>query len=269
MIPNILKWGVVAAILSTALGGTPLPNKDFDAREQNPVAPPLPTEMQRGPGHLRQVALTFDAGADAEGLPELLGVLEQERVRATFFLTGRWACENLHLARWIAAQGHVLGNHTWAHKDLTKLEEWEVREELVRTDDRFVGWFGVRYMPLFRAPYGETNPEILTVAQKLGFHAIRWSIDTLDAMEPPKTAAFIEERILGKRDAELKGAIVLMHVGHPETVEALPRVIHGLRERGFEFVTVNEWIPGLSRPDTRQLGSTLQSQSTTSMVKPK
>ena len=204
-------------------------------------------ELERGPGHLRQIALTFDAGGEAVGLPDLLRVLENERVTATFFLTGKWACENLALARMIAGQGHIIGNHTWDHKDLTVLEDWQVRQELLRTDDRFVAWFGPQYLPLFRAPYGEVDSRVLAAVREMGFHSIRWSIDTLDAMEPRKSASFIESQILGRSDADLSGAIVLMHVGYPETVEALPAVIHNLRERGFGMVTIPSWIPGLNQ----------------------
>jgi peptidoglycan/xylan/chitin deacetylase (PgdA/CDA1 family) len=260
MIPKILKWGALATILGASLSGTPTLRRATDSHEQSQVNVPLLAELERGPRHLRQVALTFDAGGEADGLTALLQRLEQEKVTATFFLTGQWTCTNLHLATLISDHGHVIGNHTWAHKDLTTLEDWEVRQELLRTDDRFVGWFGPDYLPLFRAPYGETNPQVLSVAQDLGFHTIRWSIDTLDAMEPRKTSSFIEKRVLDRSDDDLKGAIVLMHVGYLETIDALPRVIHELRERGFEFVTINDWIPGLHRTDARP-GSTLPSQN--------
>lgn len=268
MIPNILKWGALATILSAGLSGTPVPRTTAGGSNGPQATAPVPTELERGPRAFRQVALTFDAGGEADGLVDLLRTLEQEQVRATFFLTGKWACQNLHLARWISEQGHTIGNHTWAHKDLTTLEEWDVRQELLRTDDRFLGWFGPRYLPLFRAPYGETNPQVLAVAHELGFHPIRWSIDTLDAMEPRKTPTFIEERILLRSDDELKGAIVLMHVGYPETIQALPRVVHNLRLRGFEFVTIDEWIPSLHRADARQLGSAGSSHNTLAPCSP-
>ncbi|WP_170157422.1 polysaccharide deacetylase family protein [Roseimicrobium gellanilyticum] len=213
--------------------------------ETLPQSPPA--ELARGPQNLRQIALTFDAEGDDTGLEDLLRMLERERVSSTFFLTGRWAFEHLSLARMIAAQGHIIGNHSWDHRDLTGAEDWQVCEELVRTDDRFVGWFGRQYLPLFRAPYGEVNKRVLRQAQKLGFFSIRWTVDTLDAVEGRKLATFIEGRVLGKSDEELQGAIILMHVGYPETVEALPVIIHNLRERGFEFVTIPEWIPELQR----------------------
>ena len=247
MIPNFVKWGTMVALLSAGLFKVTLPSEHLGADVGSQPATQVRPELLRGPRHLRQIALTFDAGGDADGLTDLLRVLERERVTATFFLTGRWVCENLALARMIGTQGHVIGNHTWDHKDLTELEDWEVREELLRTDDRFVSWFGSQYQPIFRAPYGEVNNCVLGVVQILGFHSIRWSIDTLDAMEPPKSASFIEGRILGKDDEELQGAIVLMHVGYPETVEALPVVIHNLRERGFELVTIPAWIPELQK----------------------
>jgi peptidoglycan/xylan/chitin deacetylase (PgdA/CDA1 family) len=87
------------------------------------------------------------------------------------------------------------------------------------------------------------NGRVLAVVRSLGFHSVRWSIDTLDSMEPRKRPAYIANRVLGRSDADLRGAIVLMHVGYPETVEALPTIIRGLRHRGFELIELSSWIP--------------------------
>jgi peptidoglycan/xylan/chitin deacetylase (PgdA/CDA1 family) len=260
---NLRKWGAcpVAAILLVAGYQILVPQHEKTTPRADTVArtlpAPLPTpkpkpaprpELEHGPRHLRQIALTFDAGAEADGLTDLLRVLEREGITATFFLTGRWACENQTLARVIAAKGHFIGNHTWAHKDLTTLEDADIRLELLRTDDRFVGWFGAQYHRLARAPFGETNERVLRIMEKEGFYGVRWSIDSLDSIEPRKPAAFIEGRVLAVSDANLQGAIVLMHVGYPETVQALPTMIDRLRERGFEFVPVSVWVPELGLP---------------------
>lgn len=215
---------------------------------QTPPHRPRP-EVERGPRQLRQVALTFDAGGEADALPQLLATLEKEQVKATFFLTGKWAAEYPACARAIAAHGHLIGNHTWSHKDLTKLTPAEVKQEILRADDMLVSWFDTHYRPFFRAPYGETNDTVLAAAEDLGFHTIRWSIDTLDAMEPRKPADFIEQRVTSHPDDDLGGAIVLMHVGYPETVAALPGIIRQLRNRGFELVTLSDWIEVGPRPE--------------------
>ncbi len=269
MTPKNLRLGAcaVAAVLAASGYQWIIPQQGSVAPTAgSQAAQPPGAEFERGPLHLRQVALTFDAGGEAEGLPDLLRVLERAQVSATFFLTGKWVCENPAMAGMIAAQGHVIGNHTWDHKDLTRLEDWEVREEVLRADDRFVSLFGAQYQPLFRAPFGEVNARVIDVVQKLGFHSIRWSVDTLDSMEPRKTASFIEGRILERSDEDLHGAIVLMHVGYPETVEALPMVIHNLRERGFELVTIPTWIHELDQTSVGELArknGLPQSQGTT------
>jgi peptidoglycan-N-acetylglucosamine deacetylase len=215
-------------------------------------------ELERGSRQHRRIALTFDAGGSSEDLPGLLRVLENENVTATFFLTGKWVREYPACASQIATRGHVIGNQTWGHKDLTKLTDGEIAQELLRADDLFVSAFGCRYLPLFRAPFGEVDSRVLRVVDKLGFRAIRWSIDTLDSMEPRKTPSFIEHRILDRSDEELCGSIVLMHVGYPETIAALPVIIHNLRERGFEFVPVTSWVamplPTLTNAEIRLNG---------------
>lgn len=215
-------------------------------------------ELERGPRHERRIALTFDAGGGDEELTGLLRALAREDIVATFFLTGQWAAEFPAGAAQILEQGHLIGNHTWGHKDLTRLTDAEITQQILLTDDRFTSLFGCSYLPLFRAPFGEVDKRVLGVVEKLGFRSVRWSIDTLDSMEPRKTAAFLADRVLARSDEELCGAIILMHVGYAETAEALPMMIHNLRERGFEFVPLSAWVPR-TRP-------ALTSRSTSSLL---
>jgi peptidoglycan/xylan/chitin deacetylase (PgdA/CDA1 family) len=235
--PTVRSFGLAVSIVAASCFAALLPHGE----SFNKLQPPC--ELERDPARERQIALTFDAEGSNEDLPRLLRVLRNEGVTATFFLTGKWAGEFPACATQIVDGGHIIGNHTWGHKDLTSLTDSEIAQEILRADDRFVSAFGCRYFPLFRAPYGQVNNRVLGVVDYLGFRAVRWSIDTLDALEGRKTASFIEDRVARRTDEELFGAIVLMHVGYPETVDALPLIIHNLRERGFEFVPVSSWFP--------------------------
>lgn len=198
--------------------------------------------LERGPTDVRQVALTFDATSGVEGLPELLAALERDDVTATFFLGGLWACEHPAFASMMAKKGHVIANHGWSNKVLSQLKDWEIRQEIVRADDRFVSWFGDRYHPLFRAPFDAMDQRVFAIAGALGFRAVRWSIDPLDAEHPLKSSAcFLADTVIYRSDEELMGAIVHFHVGVPETAAAIPVIVRDLRERGFEFVPVSAW----------------------------
>lgn len=93
--------------------------------------------------------------------------------------------------------------------------------------------------PRLRAPFGERNERVLRIAATLGYRSIYWTIDSLDSVEPRKTPEFLIDRITSKTDAELDGAIILMHVGIKSTAEALPAIIANLQGRGFRLVTVS------------------------------
>lgn len=189
-----------------------------------------------------QIALTFDAGGSDEGMADLLSAMQQGRVSATFFLTGKWADAHPAWATAIADSCHIIGNHSWGHKDLVTMEEWEVKQEIVRVEDRFTSLYGSQYRRLYRLPYPVDSEPLRGLVRRLGYHIVGWSIDSLDDSPPPKSAAFIASRILQHSNEDLDGAILHFTVGKRETIEALPVIINALRERGFEFVTIADWL---------------------------
>jgi peptidoglycan/xylan/chitin deacetylase (PgdA/CDA1 family) len=83
---------------------------------------------------------------------------------------------------------------------------------------------------------------VLKVATNLGYRSIYWTLDSLDGVEPKKTPQFLIDRITGKSDADLDGAIILMHVGERSTADALPVIIKNLQARGFHLVTVSKLL---------------------------
>jgi hypothetical protein len=93
--------------------------------------------------------------------------------------------------------------------------------------------------PRLRAPYGARHAWVLKIAASLGYRSIYWTLDSQDRVEPVKTPQFLIDRITSKSDAELDGAIILMHVGVRSTADALPAIIANLQERGFHLVTIS------------------------------
>lgn len=215
---------------------------------QQPTVPTFKEEpsswrpMEHGPMGRNQIALTFDAEGSDEGMADLLTVLEQGRLSATFFLTGKWADEHPAWAVLIADSCHIIGNHSWGHKNPVKMEEWEVKQEIVRVEDRFASLYGSQYRRLYRLPYPVESEPLHRLVKSLGYHVVGWSIDSLDDSPPPKSALFITNRILQHSNEDLDGAILHFTVGKRDTVEALPLIITALRERGFEFVTIADWL---------------------------
>ncbi len=199
-------------------------------------------EVVRGPRGKSEIALTFDAGAEAECFEDLIAVLEKAGVHGTFFITGNWAQKNRDCAAAITKHGHEVGNHTWNHLNLTKQTDKIVREEISRAEVILNELTGQSPRPYWRAPYGERDDRVLRIANTLGYRSIYWTIDSLDGVEPVKTPQFLIDRITQKSDADLDGAIVLMHVGFRSTVDALPAIIANLQQRGFRFVTVSRLL---------------------------
>lgn len=197
-------------------------------------------EVERGPRRSGQIALTFDAGGEADCFTDLIAALSRAGVQSTFFITGKWAHENRDCARAITQHGHEVGNHTWHHLDLTHQSDAAIREEIKSTESFLTTLIGRSPRPLWRAPFGARDSRVLNAVHALGYRSIYWTIDSLDSVDPPKSASFLYNRITSRSNEQLDGAIILMHVGEPATAEALPAIIANLQSRGFQLVTVSK-----------------------------
>lgn len=192
----------------------------------------------------RVIALTFDAGANADALPSILQTLRERHVPATFFLTGTWARTYPELAKSIAAK-YPIGNHTLHHLDLTTLPDRTVREEIRDGAAAIDSAIGRGPTPLFRFPFGASNARVIGIANDLGYGAFRWTVDTLGWKgRSGGTAHDVVERVIGELQP---GEIVLMHVGsNPDDhsmldAEALPDLIDAIRAHGYGFTTLDLW----------------------------
>ena len=185
----------------------------------------------------RAVALTFDDGPGPATAP-ILSELEREGAPATFFVVGEHVAGHEGLLRRMLADGDVIGDHSFSHADLANdgvLARSEI-DKTKRAIERATG-----YVPcLFRAPFGDVSPALVQEAAAAGLVTVQWDVDPRDWSLPPPNR--ITATVLAQtRD----GSIVLMHDGggpRQPTVEALPRVIQSLRERGFRLVTVPDLL---------------------------
>jgi peptidoglycan/xylan/chitin deacetylase (PgdA/CDA1 family) len=181
-----------------------------------------------------EVALTFDDGPSESQTPAILETLVRYGARATFFEEGRHVAGREALMRQILAAGDEIGNHSFDHP--VDPGEWE----LSSTQEAIRGATG--FTPcLFRPPYGEVDKKVERAARANGLELVLWTLDSNDDQHPGVGA--IRVRVVRHTRA---GSIVLLHDGghHPETVEALPGIIEGLKARGFRLVTVTELLGG-------------------------
>ncbi|MFA6665014.1 MAG: polysaccharide deacetylase family protein [Armatimonadota bacterium] len=199
----------------------------------------FPNEFARADHQSRRIALTFDAGADSRPAQQILDVLAAHNIRATFFLTGKWAEKNPLLVKRIAAQGNEIGNHTYAHKRLTSLRDGDIAREVEKTEQLIYESTGRSTKPLLRVPYGDRNSHVLSVLADLGYDSIYWDLDSWDSVKAGITAEEIKERVLSK---VRNGSIVLMHCGSRATADALDSLLKELLDAGYQPVTVGELI---------------------------
>ena len=203
------------------------------------------TEWTRLPTTERVVALTFDAGANADGLASILGTLERTQTPGTFFLTGRWTTSYPTLARQVSA-AHPVGNHTDTHPDLTTLTTTAARDEIIRAHELIRATTGREPRPWFRFPFGARNAGTIEAANCLNYGSVRWTVDTLGwkGTSEGQSTATVTQRVLANLGP---GTIVLMHVGsHPRDgstldAAALPEVIRQVEARGYRFVDLDQY----------------------------
>ncbi|MBO1901212.1 polysaccharide deacetylase family protein [Leucobacter weissii] len=180
------------------------------------------------------VALTYDDGPSAL-TSELLDTLADHRSSATFYMLGGAAESDPAVVRRAADEGHELGSHTMTHPDLTTLSAAGVRAEVGRAAAVLRRLSGKR-VPTFRPPYGAVDDAVIAAAGK---PAVLWSVDTNDWQRPGRKT-LVKRAVRGPEP----GGIVLFHDTHADTVAVAGEVIEGLRNRGFEPVTVSQLFGG-------------------------
>lgn len=202
---------------------------------------------------MRQIALTFDDGPDEAVTGRILDILAEKSVKASFFIVGRHALASPGVTRRLYREGHDLGNHTFSHPRLSTLSRAEFELELNATSRALEVVTGVHTM-LFRPTYaaGVSEPENLSIietASGLGYVTAMAGVDSYDWMFPQPSAQRMRDAVL-RQVLEGRGQIVVFHDWGKKqaTLEALPLVIDGLREKGFRLVTLHELI-GRSRSD--------------------
>lgn len=192
----------------------------------------------------RRIALTFDDGGTSSQVLSILNTLDRYGVKSTFFPTGTWVRNNPGLAREIVSRGHRIENHSLGHPDLTNASDAEVRRQIREASAIIKSTVGTT-STLLRPPYGEYDSRVLRLAGEEGMrYAVLWTVDTSDWATTRYGITITPDYIVSHtmQNASNNG-IVLMHMSSNKTVEALPRVIQGLRDRGYTFATVNEMLP--------------------------
>ena len=189
----------------------------------------------------RLVALTFDDGPSRGQTDQILSVLDEMNVKATFFLTGAELERSMAEGQKIVAAGHELGNHSYSHKRMVLVSPSFVRSEIERTNllIREAGYTGEIF---FRPPYGKKLLVLPYFLSRTGRKTIMCDVEPDSYPEVAGASARIIEHV---RERVRPGSIILLHVMYPSRIESLKSVrglIESLRGDGYRFVTVSELL---------------------------
>ena len=178
-----------------------------------------------------KVALTFDDGPHPVYTPQLLDGLKERGVHVTFFVVGKNILGNEALLKRMETEGHLIGNHTYSHIQLTSGNRETFREELVKTNEILKNITG-ETVSFVRPPYGSWDKSF---EKELNMFPVLWNIDPLDWCS--HNAECIAAKVVEKAG---DGDIILMHDYYDTSVTAALEVVDVLQKRGFQFVTVEE-----------------------------
>lgn len=204
------------------------PEFQIQMMEADTIVPPAPTEADKNKKH---VALTFDDGPHPKVTKQILDLLAKYDAQATFFMLGSRVEYYPDIVREVAAAGHEIGNHTWTHPVLTKMESAKVVKEFEHTEQAIFTTLG-EHTKVFRPPYGATNERVKNLIPRT---SVNWTIDTLDwkHRDANQLLPMVQKQMHNN-------AIILMHDIHQSTADGLEPVLKYMQQEGYEFLTVSE-----------------------------
>lgn len=197
-----------------------------DSEEQENTGENMETEKKK-------VALTFDDGPHPVYTPEMLDLLKEKNVKATFFLLGEQVEQYPDIVKRMSEEGHLIGNHSYKHEQLSKLSSVQACSQVNRTNELIYSITG-KYPEYLRPPFGDWKDDLDC---EVNMVEVLWDVDTLDWSSQNK------DKVVNKvmKNVE-EGDIILMHDSYESTVEATAEIIDRLQKDGYEFVTIDELI---------------------------
>ncbi len=190
----------------------------------------------------KDLYLTFDNGYENGLTPAILDVLKAKQVPAAFFVTGHYVKEEPQLLKRMVDEGHIVGNHSWSHPDMSQLNETQIASELDRVDEQVQRITGQKKMQYLRPPRGIFNERVLAASRKLGYRSVFWSIAYKDwDVNAQRGAGYAFDQVMKQLHP---GAILLLHSVSRDNAEALGSIIDKAREQGYTFRSLDELVAG-------------------------
>lgn len=192
----------------------------------------------------RRIVLTFDDGPHPKTTPQILEILRRRNLKAIFFVLGIQAEKYPELLKQIHDEGHIIGNHSFSHKNLARISSEKLEEELVRTSNIIERVTG-RKPEYMRPPYGAMNKQVVSAVHRLGMKIVLWTVDPKDWQQKNETGIVRSlERQLGFGKGDPRGGAVLLHDIYPSTVRALEPFLDSLSAHEFKISSIEKLDEG-------------------------
>lgn len=195
--------------------------------------------IYQGDSNLNHIYLTFDDGYSAKNTEKILDTLQEKNVKATFFIEGEFLVQNPILVRRIANE-QTLANHTFSHKDITKMSNATFRKDLEKFEEEALRITGKPVTKYFRPPMGRINKSKLAILEELGYSVFKWDVSYYDYVYYDDRGVDYALNNLLKQTKN--GSVILMHTLTKSNANVLGIAIDKLREKGFVFSDLSELL---------------------------
>ena len=251
---------LLAGILSVSVfwGNTVKPGSwglRFREEGMPPVAPAAADQLKKydavylGDPEEKVLYLTFDAGYENGCTEKILDTLKKHEVPAAFFLVGNYVEKNADLVRRMVAEGHIVGNHTMHHPDMSKLEDMEsFSRELKELEELFREITGKELPKYYRPPQGTYSGKNLEMAKTLGYRTVFWSLAYVDwNNDSQPTAEYAFSKLLPRTH---NGAVILLHSTSATNAQILDELLSRWKAEGYRFASLEELYKTEKHPGT-------------------
>jgi peptidoglycan-N-acetylmuramic acid deacetylase len=186
----------------------------------------------------KEMFLTFDNGYENGYTIKVLVILKEKKVPAAFFVTGHYVKDQPKLLKRMMNEGHVIGNHSWSHPDMSQISNIRLKKELEKLKDEVSIITGQKEMPFMRPPNGIFSERMLRVSKELGYTNVFWSIAYKDwDTKIQKGWKYAYDNIMSQLHP---GAVILLHTVSKDNAEALDKIIDDARKQGYEFKSLEQ-----------------------------
>jgi peptidoglycan-N-acetylmuramic acid deacetylase len=186
----------------------------------------------------KELYLTFDNGYENGYTARILDILREKKVPAAFFVTGHYVKDQPELLKRMVAEGHLIGNHSWSHPDMTRISDSRIKEELDQVKAAVAQVTGQKEMRFLRPPRGIFSERTLAVSKALGYTNVFWSLAYKDwDTKAQKGWKYAYDSVMAQLHP---GAVMLLHSVSRDNAEALGKIIDDARRQGYEFKSLDQ-----------------------------